>query len=291
MPSSKVPVALPRVFPAGRFVELPIAKSYIAYEDSDPDRDDKDVVLCSPGIGDFRHSYRFLGPLLQARGFRVLAMDLRGVGDSGTGFDSYTIEDVAADMVAILDHEGLQGKSVVIIGNSLSAAAAFTVAAEHQDRVKAVVTLGGFVRDMPADPYFRPLTYVLFNHFVGELVWSQAYSSFFASPPADLKDYKSAMRAKMLSDCGHAGIIGQMCRASKEKAWSKIGDVKCAVLLVMEAKDPDFSKPEEETQFVATNLVGSKKVKTKMIEGAGHYAHVEKVEETASAILEFLSSC
>ena len=48
------------------------------------------LIVCVPGMGDLRATYRFLAPQLVAAGFRVATVDLRGHGDSTTGFSSAT---------------------------------------------------------------------------------------------------------------------------------------------------------------------------------------------------------
>jgi alpha-beta hydrolase superfamily lysophospholipase len=52
------------------------------------------LVICLPGMGELRSSYRFTVPALAAAGFRVATMDLRGHGDSDATFTAY--DDVAA---------------------------------------------------------------------------------------------------------------------------------------------------------------------------------------------------
>jgi pimeloyl-ACP methyl ester carboxylesterase len=288
MSNNKIYVTLPHLFPDGAFTELPIDSSTIAFEDSSPNAPSSTpVAYCVPGIGDFRHSYRFLAPLLQTAGFRVIAQDLRGVGDSGTEFTSYTIESIASDIIAVLDACHIT-KPVVLFANSLSAACAITVAADHAQRVAAIVTLGGFFRDMPKDTFFRPISYLLFNRLWGQPAWVSAFRGFFSNPPSDLPEYTAAVTAKMLSNCAHAGIIGAMIRATKEHAWAKIGIIEVPVLLIMGSRDPDFSDPLKETDFVASHLTNSRLVEKVMVDGAGHYPQVEAPEEVARAALAFL---
>ena len=55
---------------------------------------DGPLVVCLPGMGELRSSYRFTVPALTAGGFRVATMDLRGHGDSDATFSAY--DDVAA---------------------------------------------------------------------------------------------------------------------------------------------------------------------------------------------------
>ena len=47
---------------------------------------DGPLVVCLPGMGELRSSYRFTVPALAAGGFRVATMDLRGHGDSDATF-------------------------------------------------------------------------------------------------------------------------------------------------------------------------------------------------------------
>ncbi|UJR13084.1 hypothetical protein I4U23_000108 [Adineta vaga] len=289
IPTNKIYVTLPRLFSSGSFTELPVDSSTIAFEDSNPNAPPSmPIAYCVPGIGDFRHSYRFLAPLLQTAGFRVIAQDMRGVGDSGTEFNTYSIESIASDIIAVLDASNIT-LPVTLFVNSLSAASAITVAAEHPHRIAAIVTLGGFFRDMPKDTYFRPISHLLFNRLWGQPAWVSAFKSFFVSPPTDLPDYTAAVKEKMLSNCAHAGIIGTMIRATKEHAWAKIGTVTVPVLLVMGSQDPDFTDPAQEAAFVASNLSKSSLVEIAMVDQAGHYPHVEAPEKVARATLDFLS--
>jgi pimeloyl-ACP methyl ester carboxylesterase len=288
--TNKIYINLPPVFSNGKFTELPVDSSTIAFEDSNPTAPSSiPVAYCIPGIGDFRHSYRFLAPLLQTAGFRVITQDMRGVGDSGTEFANYSIESIANDIGTVLDACQIT-LPVVLFANSLSAASAITFAADHPQRVAAVVTLGGFFRDMPKDTFFRPISHLLFNRLWGQPVWVSAFKGFFVAPPADLSDYTAAVKAKMLSNCAHAGIIGTMIRATKEHAWAKIETVKAPVLLVMGSRDPDFKNPVEETNFVASHLNNSRLVEIAMVDEVGHYPHVEAPDKVAQVSLAFLKT-
>ncbi|KAJ3026856.1 UNVERIFIED_CONTAM: hypothetical protein HDU68_004948 [Siphonaria sp. JEL0065] len=285
-------ITLATIF-GGRTFSIPVENSTIAFEDSGPGSQLSrgKIFYCMPGLGDFRHSYRFLAPKLVAAGHRVIIQDLRGVGDSGTKFNGYSIEECSNDIGAVLNHLNIN-EPVILVGNSLSAASAVTFAANNPSRVEKLITLGGFFRDMPNDPYFRPLTPLLFNHFWGQPVWVSAFKGFFAKPPADLDQYCAAVKAKMLSNCDHAGIIGAMIRASKEATWARVPEIKSPVLLVMGSKDPDFKDPAAENEFVAKNI-GERagvKVTQKLVDGVGHYPQAEAVDEVYDAIIGFISA-
>ena len=44
------------------------------------------LVICVPGMGELRQSYRLLAPLLVEEGCRVVTLDIRGHGDSDATF-------------------------------------------------------------------------------------------------------------------------------------------------------------------------------------------------------------
>ncbi|WVZ91499.1 hypothetical protein U9M48_037662 [Paspalum notatum var. saurae] len=79
---------------------------------------------------------------LAARGFRALAPDLRGYGDSSAPADpaAYTIFHIVGDVVALLDH--LRLTKVFVVGHDWGAQVAWHLCLFRPDRVRAVVALG-----------------------------------------------------------------------------------------------------------------------------------------------------
>ena len=74
-----------------------------------------DVVLCLHGWPQNWYEWRHLMPALAAGGHRVLAMDLRGYGwsDAPRDSDGYLKENMADDVLAVLDELGLQRVKLV----------------------------------------------------------------------------------------------------------------------------------------------------------------------------------
>src|SRR6476661_1364184 len=82
---------------------------------------------------------------------RVIAFDKRGFGLSDRSVDGYTVEAVAEDMAAILDHAGVQRADVFGVSEGGTAAAMF--AATHPDRTSALVEFGTYARVTEAPDY------------------------------------------------------------------------------------------------------------------------------------------
>src|SRR5262245_58813631 len=77
------------------------------------------LVVLLPGIGDARTTYRHLVPLLTGTGYRVVTMDLRGLGESSATFDDHSHAATGSDLVALLTH--LDAAPAVLVGNSYAA--------------------------------------------------------------------------------------------------------------------------------------------------------------------------
>lgn len=72
---------------------------------------------------------------------RVIAPDLRGRGSSGTLPGPFTFDAQVDDLVAVLDHVGVD--SVVVAGHSMGAFIAVWLAHRHPDRVSGLVLVDG----------------------------------------------------------------------------------------------------------------------------------------------------
>src|SRR5690606_19556913 len=71
---------------------------------------------------------------------RAIAVDMRGHGRSADAPPSFRIDELADDIVALMDHLGILRATVV--GHSLGTLVAQAVAAEHPSRVDGLVLIG-----------------------------------------------------------------------------------------------------------------------------------------------------
>ena len=86
------------------------------------------LVVMVPGLGDLKEEYRFLAPKVLAAGYRVVAMDIRGHGNSSVGWSDYSTAALGSDIVALVRY--LDAGPATIIGTSMGAGAAAWAAAE-----------------------------------------------------------------------------------------------------------------------------------------------------------------
>jgi pimeloyl-ACP methyl ester carboxylesterase len=99
------------------------------------------LVLLAHGWPELAHSWRNQIPVLTAAGYRVVAPDMRGFGDTGAPapVEDYTILHLVGDLVGLLDH--LKAEQAVVIGHDWGAVVAWHAALLRPDRFRAVAAM------------------------------------------------------------------------------------------------------------------------------------------------------
>ena len=105
------------------------------------DQGDGPAVVLLHGWPDSHRLWRDQLPALHAAGFRTVAPDLRGFGDSGKpdAIEAYTLPTLVGDVLGIMDALGIARAHVV--GHDWGAAVAWGLAAFVPDRVERLVAL------------------------------------------------------------------------------------------------------------------------------------------------------
>jgi pimeloyl-ACP methyl ester carboxylesterase len=137
-PASWVDPAMPDI--THRMIETNGIRLHVAEQGEGPL-----VILCH-GFPECWYSWRHqLGALAKA-GFRAVAPDLRGYGQSDRpdGVEKYTILDDIGDIVGLVD--ALGAKQAVIAGHDVGATIAWQTALLRPDRIRGVIALSPPIR-------------------------------------------------------------------------------------------------------------------------------------------------
>ncbi|TYL45399.1 alpha/beta fold hydrolase [Nocardioides sp. BGMRC 2183] len=104
---------------------------------------DGEPIVLLHGFPERATSWRLVAPLLHEEGYRTLALDQRGYspGARPRRRRDYQLPTLAGDVVALIDQAiGAEG-SAHVVGHDWGAAAAWTVAGLHPDRVRTLTAV------------------------------------------------------------------------------------------------------------------------------------------------------
>ncbi|MBP0457021.1 alpha/beta fold hydrolase [Streptomyces montanisoli] len=250
------------------------------------------LIVLSHGMGDSRAAFRAVIPPLVAAGYRVAAVDLRGHGESSTGWPAWSRTAIAGDLLAVIRH---LGGPAVLVGHSVSGGAATIAAALEPSLITAVVELAPFTRkqsaglgDLRVRRFRRGMLRLLgAGVFGSRRLWrSYLEVAYPGARPAGFAERLGRIDS-LLREPGRMKAMQAMGRSAPTDAGAHLADVRGPVMVVMGTLDPDWADPRAEGAAIVDALP-SGLGRLEMIEGAGHYPHDQFPEQTVSLMLAFL---
>ncbi|GAA2131371.1 alpha/beta fold hydrolase [Glycomyces algeriensis] len=249
------------------------------------------LVVLVHGIGEHRHSYREAAALLLEAGFRVARMDMRGHGESTVDWASYTRTDVAEDLLALIRH---LGGPAIVVGHSFSGGAATIAAATEPDLVRGIVELGPFTRAQTiafgallTNARYRKGIRLLFGTLIFRSlgIWKRYLRHAVpGAKPAGFDEHLAALEADLRRP-GRMAALVQCGLSDPTDAGAKLGEIACPAIVLMGTLDPDWADPAAEgAGIVAAMPAGLGTLE--MVEGAGHYVHLQAPAAVAAAVTE-----
>jgi pimeloyl-ACP methyl ester carboxylesterase len=227
-------------------------------------------------------------------GYRVASVDQRGHGASSTGWASYTRTDSAADLIAVVRH---LGGPAVLVGHSFAGGAVTIAAAQEPDLVTAIVGISPFtraqkidVRGLVTDARYRTGMALLVGAglFRSVGLWMRYLDHAYpGARPAGVAEHSPTSR----TTC--AGPGGWRCSPRWAPPRHRRGRPArrrpVPTLIIEGSLDPDWTDARAEGEgVVAAMAPGLGRVA--VIDGAGHYPHVQFPAEVVAAVLSFLGA-
>ena len=149
---------------------------YLEYPASGP------CLFLLHGLGSSTYSWEALAPLLQAEGYRVFALDLKGFGWSDKPADSeYDLFTLRDEIDRWLETMGL--RAVIFVGNSLGGSLALLLALENPNRISRLVLIAAaahlkkppWVSRLAKLPFSEKLSKIVFKRWLIKLAMKQAF--------------------------------------------------------------------------------------------------------------------
>lgn len=247
------------------------------------------VVFMLHGFGSSTYSWERTAPLLQQRGYRVYALDMKGFGwsDKPKGADYSALALVAC----VNDWMSAMGlKDVVFVGNSLGGAIAVLMSILHPDKVGSMVLVdaAGYPMDFPLIvKVARIPTAGFFTHlFFGRWLVKWNLKEVVFDNDSVTREQIDAYYDRLRTSNGLGAMVA-LCRSVDLSAFEKYEDraneLKVPILIIWGEEDKWV--PLEIGHRYDKELPNSRLV---VIPECGHIPQEEKPGVTADLIAGFI---
>ena len=242
------------------------------------DEGDGPPVLFIHSLGTNGYLYRDQIAVLKSR-WRCIAPDCRGHG--ATSYNgTFTVEDVAADHRAVLDH--LDIESCHIVGLSMGGPIALNFNARWPDRVRSLVLADAFarIRDGAEDRIYatqEAVAYLTMREFGNQ------YAGDRLMPTTPIE--KLDELAEEIAKCPPKAYVDTVRAIFTYDASGDLARVRVPTLILI--GDSDEATPMAESEFIRDGIKGSE---IKIIPQAGHLSTIDSPEEFTAALHGFLDA-
>ena len=266
---------------------------------------DGPLALCLHGFPDTAHTYRHLLPRLAELGYRAVAPFLRGYAPTEIPSDGlYQSGALGRDANAL--HEALGGdERAVIIGHDWGANGAYGAAGSAPDRWRRVVTMALPVGPALASAFFsydqikRSFYMYFFQGPVADFIVAANDLDFIArlwadwSPGYDATEDMVHVRAALGAQPNLAAALGyyratfnpQLQSADLAPEQTAVGQIPSQPHLYLHGRD-DGCIGVEMAEAAKPLATGDSEVV--IVDGAGHFLHLEQPDEVNGRIVDFL---
>lgn len=244
----------------------------------------------------FPHTWRLwsqvIGPLSER--YRVIAPDLRGMGDSTRAVDGYDAENLATDAEGLL--VALDVDSAAVVAMDAGAAPAFLLAMRRPDLVRQLVLMEALLGRLPGAEEFLsagpPWWFgfhavpglaetVLAGHEAEYVDWFLAIGTNGRGIPADVRDaFVAAYTGTEALRCAFEHYRAMPTTARQIEAAVADGALSMPVLAV--GAQPVGPALYQQLRGVAKDLTG------RTIAECGHIIPLDRPEELLAALADFL---
>jgi len=217
--------------------------------------------------------------------YRVVTYDQRGTGESDKHQRSFSVDQMTAEVVALMDALGIERAHIV--GHSTGGAIGQTLAIEYPQRIARMVVFATWTH---CDPWFRRLfeaRRALYSEAGPEL--HARFHPLWLYPP----DYVNAHDAEIDQERKNAVAGAPPVAVSVGRIDAILGFDRRAELkrittpTLILCADNDYITPSYHAEALGRAIAGSRVV---ILEGGGHSVSKTRAEEFNRLVMDFLAA-
>jgi 3-oxoadipate enol-lactonase/4-carboxymuconolactone decarboxylase len=236
------------------------------------------VVVLSNSLGTTLAMWDGIIPALRGR-YRVLRYDTRGHGRSQVVDVSFTIDDLAADLVGLLD--GLDVVSAHVVGLSLGGMIGQALASRYPDRVISL-TLMATAAYMPSQQSWDERASLVREQGTAAIVEATMGRWFTSAYPQQAPERVSPVREAFVGSdpVGYAVCCNAIGRMDLRPV---IGKISAPSLVIAGADDP--ATPVSMAEEIRSTIPDAEMI---VLPRAAHLLAVEQAEKVGAYLVSFL---
>jgi pimeloyl-ACP methyl ester carboxylesterase len=249
---------------------MPVAASLHYFSHLEEDYLRPPVVFIHGAGGNYLH---WPAEVRRLPGQRIFAPDLPGHGRSG-GVGRQAVEDYAQCILDFLD--ALRIHKAILVGHSMGAAIALTIALDQPRRALGLGLIGGGARlRVSPDLIQNASTPATLPHAL------QAISEMAFSPAVEPRLKQLAMQR--MAATRPTVFYGDFIACNQFDVMDRLGKIRAPTLVVCGADDR--MTPPRYSEHLASSI---KRAELVVIPDAGHMVMLEKPKQTAAALASFI---
>jgi len=245
-------------------------------------KEDAPLVVLSHSLACSRVMWKPQLDVLESH-FRVLRYDMRGHGDSDATEGAYTLEQLAADVMALL--EALHIEPTHFVGLSIGGMIGQCLALNYPDRFQSL-TLCDTSPVIPDDakPLFRERMDLAHTEGMQALV-ETTLERWFTRPYLDQNPPEVGLIRDQILATSVTGFLGCSEAILGLNYLDRLSEIKLPTLIIVGEHDP--GTPVSASEAIHDRIAGSKLV---VLPSAAHLSNIEQAAAFNSALLAFLQN-
>jgi pimeloyl-ACP methyl ester carboxylesterase len=234
---------------------------------------DGPVMVLLPSLGRAAQDFDPIAAQLAAAGFRVLRPQPRGIGLSRGPMSGIDLHDLAADIAAVIEHDG--NGPAFVIGHAFGNRVARMLATDRPDLVRAVALVAANVGHAPSPPVVREAIRTSANPTLPDAGRLEALRFAFFAPGNDPSGWLAGWHPEVLT---MQRVAGDRTARTEDYAGGTV-----PILYLQPDHDP-LAHVEDGHEF--KRALGER-VTVVVIRNSSHAAIAEQPEAISAALIAF----